>query len=197
MSKILIENDTGEPIDFKVEVHYNETEDQHRVVFKKVSTGKPEPEMNFSVKDGGSDGSREIVLKVEHHRIPVDLYLQHDQQGGLTYRLTIGDTHWTHNANGLQGKANGKLTGIQLRTIAAVDQLTALLDDELYETIKCMSVLDDCGLIKMLHQAVDSDAQKYAHEDDPDADSVVQAVKAMTLFCYTEMVERGLHRPGQ
>lgn len=141
MSKFIIENDTGNVLDFGIEVYFDPAQQTHRLVLKKVSSGKPSEQPQ---------------------------------------------------------PQSGKLTGIQLRTIAAVDQLQALLDDELYETIKTLSEASDRQLISSLHQATDSESCGRAKMRDPDFDPniTIRAVKAMALFCYTEIVERGLNRPG-
>lgn len=152
---------------------------------------------------------RTIVYNVENHDfLGFRLLINHDYAThSIQYSVTpCGQAGWggsscvrvpTVSSGNHPPETNGKLTGVQLRTIAAVDQLQALLDDELYETIRNMAVLDDCGLITMLHQAVDSNAEAAAHENDPDPDNVVRAVKAMALFCYAEIVDRGLDRPAQ
>jgi hypothetical protein len=96
---------------------------------------------------------------------------------------------------------NGKLTGVQLRAIAAKDQLDALLEDDCYDAIKCLAESDPDRLQFYLEIACDKQCVEHSAEARPEHDEIpgehiLKAIKAMALFCYTEIVERGLKKPG-
>ncbi len=184
MNKITIENKTGEDVNVGMDVEYKDNGDAV-VSIKKVSTGKPEPQAEIVIVED-TDGRR--VTYDSTVKIPTTIEIVHDfKNHSVAYSVC-------HPGGNLTGSSqnNGKLTGVQLRTIHAVDQLQALLDDALYECIKELAAADDNRLIRLLHQCSDNVARAYAHEDDPKPDTILQAIKAMALFCYTEIVERGL-----
>jgi hypothetical protein len=98
--------------------------------------------------------------------------------------------------------SNGKLTGIQMRTIAAKDQLETLLQDRLFDAIKCLAEARPDELARHLSIASDPHCFEFTAEPHPEAGEIpgmdiLKAITAMALFCYTEIVERGLKQPGK
>lgn len=86
--------------------------------------------------------------------------------------------------------SSGKLTGIQLRTIAAKDQLDALLEDRLFDNIKLLAQAKIDDIQSLL------EIERNDFEVTPTSEAMLKTISAMALFCYTEIVERGLKQSG-
>lgn len=147
---------------------------------------------NFEEHPGGA-------IKFRHNcggRFPVEISIDRHSNGRIDY--AIAGSGWGHTASCSPGQPeeNGKLTGMQLRTIAAKDQLEALLEDRLFDAVKLIAEANQESLTWLLHAAGDREVAAGMHEDDPDPVDILKAISAMALFCYTEMVERGLKKPG-
>lgn len=93
---------------------------------------------------------------------------------------------------GLSSGNSGKLTGQQLKAVHCLEQLQALLDDQLYPLVKQMAEASDTELQSMLDFA-SSDMTEF--EDlscSSPASEWRKAISAMSVFCHSEIVERGL-----
>lgn len=128
-------------------------------------------------------------------QFPLEIRIERKSDGSIYY--LIESDAYRHEQSVVPAEGNGgKLTGVQLRAIAAKDQLDTLLEDELFDIVKQLAEASEQRLI-LLCQIVGFGFEKVeVHEDDPESDSILRAIKAMALFCYTEIVERGLKKPG-
>lgn len=80
----------------------------------------------------------------------------------------------------------GKLTGVQLRGLAALDQLEAMLQHECLEVIRMFATENNLQLTNRLVDSRDSTITLT---------TFVRSFKAMALFCYRELIDRGRMAP--
>lgn len=88
-----------------------------------------------------------------------------------------------------QSVSTGNLTGTNLRAIAALDQLQALLDDRLFKIVEQIAESDQEGIRligDIVSQLLDSSVNGF------DAEEYIEAIIAMALFCLAEIKERRL-----
>jgi hypothetical protein len=166
--------------------------------------------MKLSITETEHD--KVISFTSEDEKFPVEIIItqiNYEGRNCIEFSVTHGAEGTIHagcvNLNGTYFKQeplqNGKLTGVQLRAIAAKDQLDALLEDDCYDAIKCLAEANPDLLQFCLEIACDKECVEHSAEARPEhneipGEHILKAIKAMALFCYTEIVERGLKKPG-
>jgi len=92
-------------------------------------------------------------------------------------------------------KPIGKLTGVQMRGIAAIDQLEAMMQDRLAGVIKTIVGINDP------HELYDYLARELLNElHEEERGDLLKTITAMALFAYRELIDRGMlppHEPNQ
>lgn len=126
-------------------------------------------------------------IKIENRtQFPLEIV---GEVGVASDQSLLGITLVIRNSDGSEARQQpiiGRLTGIQMRGIAALDQLEAMMQYRLAPLIKHMAESEPEELTRFLHTEL---------ENSPD--DLLKAIMAMALFSYRELIDRGLTPPHQ
>jgi hypothetical protein len=134
-------------------------------------------------------------MNSQDREFPLEIFIEHHKsRHAISY--TIQHSGCFHNGQESIAGSNqenlpqvGKLTGLQLRGLASLDQLEAMMQIRLAPLIKRMAESNANDLAIWLRTELDDPG----HE----SQDLLKAITAMALFSYRELVDRGLLPPNK